>query len=91
MENITKAKSRLDIYKDCDGCPLYQYCGTVVQSLKCCSLWNCVILVGNGGHWHFQMFSEDEKYALADAIIQTVEQFNKLIDALNADYTPLKW
>lgn len=40
MENIAKVKNRLDLYKDCDGCPLYQYCGTVVQSLKCCSLQN---------------------------------------------------
>ena len=40
MEIIAKAKNRLDIYKDCDGCPLYQYCGTVVQSLKCCRIQN---------------------------------------------------
>lgn len=67
--------------------------GTVISYVgkKCTiDMWYCGISIGNRGHWHFQMFSEDEKYALADAIIQTVEQFNKLIDALNADCEPLK-
>lgn len=69
-----------------DGTYVFTYRG------KNCAvdIWYCGISIGNRGHWHFQMFSEDEKYALADAIIQTVEQFNKLIDALNADCTTLK-
>ena len=32
-----KKKTYLDIHPHCDGCPLYQYCGTMVQSTKACN------------------------------------------------------
>ena len=27
----------LEVYPDCKGCPVLQYCGTMIQSIKLCN------------------------------------------------------
>lgn len=41
-------------------------------------------------HWHCAIYIEDTKYLLCSTIIQTADQFNKLIDILDIDCGPLK-
>lgn len=30
----------LDVYKNCNGCPVSKYCGTAVGSIKLCNSYN---------------------------------------------------
>lgn len=41
-------------------------------------------------HWHCTIYTEDCKYILADAAIQTVDQFNSFIKIMDVDCAPLK-
>lgn len=29
----------IDKYPDCNGCPVYEYCGTVISSIKLCNYY----------------------------------------------------
>lgn len=30
----------LDVYPNCEGCPMYATCGTMIQSIKACNSYN---------------------------------------------------
>ena len=30
----------IDVYKNCRGCPVYKYCGTMVSSIRLCNSYN---------------------------------------------------
>lgn len=49
----------IDIYKDCEGCPVYKYCGTMVGSIRLCNSY---------GKKEISVEEPDEQYIPEDLI-----------------------
>lgn len=68
-----------------DGTNVFSYVG------KNCSVdvWYGLIAIRNR-HWQCAIYVEDNKYILCSTIIQTIDQFNRLMEIMDADCNPLK-
>ena len=68
-----------------DGTDVFSYDGN-----------NCVVDVWyhpisiRDRHWHCQIYTDNIKYALGSALIQTVDQFNSFMKIMDADCRLLK-
>ena len=68
-----------------DGTDVFSYIGK-----------NCAIDVWYGAwalrnrHWHCTIYTEDAKYILGNATIQTVDQFNGFMKIMDVDCGPIK-
>lgn len=68
-----------------DGTDVFSYIGDTCVV----DVWYGLMTIKNR-HWHCHIYTEDAKYILGYASIETVDQFNDFLKIMDVDCGPLK-